>query len=89
MMIPPTSTEIASPGLCTQDYYFIDWTGQGNDVCEVDSYPPRSALDVILARYEKYPVLPLRRAASRESTTSSLSRMATPNIETWILSTNR
>ena len=51
----------------TQDYYSIEWAGQGNNVCKVDLYAPHSALfdglNVILTQYEKCSLPPLRRAA--------------------------
>lgn len=53
--------------LYTQDYYSIEWAGQGNNVCKVDLYAPHSALfdglNVILAQYEKCSLPPLRRVA--------------------------
>jgi lanosterol synthase len=53
--------------LYTQDYYSIEWAGQGNNVCKVDLYAPHSAvldgLNGILAQYEKCSLPPLRRAA--------------------------
>ena len=53
--------------LYTQDYYSIDWAGQGNNICKADQYTPHSALfnglNVILAQYEKCSFPPLRRAA--------------------------
>ena len=53
--------------LYTQDYYSIEWAGQGNNVCKVDLYAPHTALfdglNVILAQYEKCSLPPLRRAA--------------------------
>ena len=53
--------------LYTQDYYSIEWEGQGNNACKVDLYAPHNSLfdglNVILAQYEKCSLSPLRRAA--------------------------
>lgn len=68
MKVDPINTQlIPRQELYTQDYYSIDWTGQGNNVCKTDLYAPHSALfdglNVILAQYEKCSLPPLRRAA--------------------------
>jgi len=60
----PKATLNSSPQeLYTQDYYSIDWAGQGNNVCKVDLYAPHSALfggiNVILVQDKKCSLPPL------------------------------
>ena len=53
--------------LYTQDYYSIEWAGQGNNVCKVDLFAPHSAIfdwfNVVLVQYEKCSLPSLRCAA--------------------------